>query len=330
MNDTGDTAIVVEGLTKRYGALVALDGISFRVPAGSVLGLLGPNGAGKTTAVRVLTTIIRPDSGRAWVLGHDVVREAASVRHSIGLAGQYAAVDGNLTGRENLRLIGRLTHLPRRQIAARADELLERFELAEAADRVVRTYSGGMRRRLDLAAALVHQPPVLFLDEPTTGLDPHGRLELWDIIRELVADGTTVLLTTQYLDEADRLAHRIVVVDRGQIIAEGSPAELKARVGSTVIEIELANEAEALRAEPVLAPFGAGCGRDGSTICIKLQDGTRVLVEVLRALDAAQLVPVTLAVREPSLDDAFITLTGRHAEPVAVPARETVGARGPA
>ena len=328
MNDTTDTAIVVEGLTKRYGALVALDGISFRVPAGTVLGLLGPNGAGKTTAVRVLTTIIRPDAGGAWVLGHDVVREAASVRYRIGLAGQYAAVDGNLTGRENLRLIGRLTHIPRQQIAARADALLQRFELAEAADRVVRTYSGGMRRRLDLAAALVHQPPVLFLDEPTTGLDPHGRLELWDIVRELVADGTTVLLTTQYLDEADRLAHRIVVVDRGQIIAEGSPAELKARVGSTVIELELHDEAEALRAEPLLASFGAGCGRDGRTICIKLQDGTRALVDVLRALDAAHLVPVTLAVREPSLDDAFLTLTGRHAESASGPAREAVGARG--
>jgi daunorubicin resistance ABC transporter ATP-binding subunit len=328
MNDMNDTAIVVEGLTKRYGEVVALDGIDFRVPAGTILGLLGPNGAGKTTAVRVLTTIIRPDSGRAWVLGHDVVRDADAVRYRIGLAGQYAAVDGNLTGRENLRLIGRLTHLPHHRIAARADELLERFELADAADRVVRTYSGGMRRRLDVAAALVHQPPVLFLDEPTTGLDPHGRLELWDILRELVADGTTVLLTTQYLDEADRLAHRIVVVDRGRIIAEGSPAELKARVGSTVIEIELADETETLRAEPVLAPFGAGCGRDGRTICIKVDDGSRVLVDVLHALDSAHLIPVTLAVREPSLDDAFLTLTGRHAEPVAVPERQPVGARG--
>jgi ABC-2 type transport system ATP-binding protein len=328
MNDMNGTAIVVEGLTKRYGALVALDGVSFSVPAGTILGLLGPNGAGKTTAVRVLTTIIRPDGGHAWVLGHDVVRDADAVRYRIGLAGQYAAVDGNLTGRENLRLIGRLTQLPRQRIAARADELLERFELADAADRVVRTYSGGMRRRLDLAAALVHQPPVLFLDEPTTGLDPHGRLELWGILRELVADGTTVLLTTQYLDEADRLAHRIVVVDRGRIIAEGSPAELKARVGSTVIEIELSNDAEALRAEPLLAAFGAGCGRDGRTICIKINDGTRVLVDVLRALDAAHLIPVALAVREPSLDDAFLTLTGQHAEPVAVPDRETVGARG--
>ena len=323
-----DTAIAVEGLTKRYGELVALDGVSFSVPAGTILGLLGPNGAGKTTAVRVLTTIIRPDGGRASVLGYDVVRHADAVRYRIGLAGQYAAVDGNLTGRENLRLIGRLTQLPRQRIAARADELLQRFELADAADRVVRTYSGGMRRRLDLAAALVHQPPVLFLDEPTTGLDPHGRLELWDILRELVADGTTVLLTTQYLDEADRLAHRIVVVDKGRIIAEGTPAELKARVGNTVIEIELANEADALRAEPLLVSFGTGCGRDGRTICVKLQDGTHALIDVLRTLDSAQLIPVTLAVREPSLDDAFLTLTGRHAEPVAPPEREPVGTRG--
>jgi len=327
MNDMNGTAIVVEDLTKRYGALVALDGVSFSVPAGTILGLLGPNGAGKTTAVRILTTIIRPDSGRASVLGYDVVRDADAVRYRIGLAGQYAAVDGNLTGRENLRLIGRLTQLPRQRIAARADELLERFDLADAADRIVRTYSGGMRRRLDLAAALVHQPPVLFLDEPTTGLDPQGRLELWDILRQLVADGTTVLLTTQYLDEADRLAHHIVVVDRGRIIAEGTPAELKARVGSTVIEIELADEADALRAEPVAAAFGAGCGRDGRTICIKINDGTRVLVDVLRTLDAAHLVPVSITVREPSLDDAFLSLTGRHAEPVPVPDREMVGAR---
>jgi daunorubicin resistance ABC transporter ATP-binding subunit len=323
-----DEAIVVEGLTKRYGDVVALDGVDFRVPAGTILGLLGPNGAGKTTAVRVLTTIIRPDAGRARVLGYDVVRNADAVRYRIGLAGQYAAVDGNLTGRENLRLIGRLTQVPRGLIAGRADELLERFDLADAADRIVRTYSGGMRRRLDLAAALVHQPPVLFLDEPTTGLDPRGRLELWDILRELVADGTTVLLTTQYLDEADRLAHHIVVVDRGRIIAEGSPAEIKSRVGSTVIEIELANEADALRAEPVLADFGCGCGRDGRTICLQLQDGTRVLIDVLRALDSAQLVPANLTVRQPSLDDAFLTLTGRRAEPVEVEDRQPVGTRG--
>ncbi len=327
---TSDAAIAAEGLSKRFGDVVALDRIDLSVPAGTVLGLLGPNGAGKTTAVRILTTIIRPDSGRAWVLGHDVVREADAVRYRIGLAGQYAAVDGNLTGRENLRLIGRLTQLPRRFIAPRADELLERFQLADAADRVVRTYSGGMRRRLDLAAALVHQPPVLFLDEPTTGLDPQGRLELWDVIRELVADGTTVLLTTQYLEEADRLSHRIVVVDRGQIIAEGTPAELKARLGSTVIEVGLANEAEALRAEQLLAPFGSGCGRDGTTLCLQISDGTRVLVDVLRALDGENLVPVSLSVREPSLDDAFLTLTGRHVEIAGIPEPETAATRGAA
>jgi daunorubicin resistance ABC transporter ATP-binding subunit len=323
-------AIAAEGLSKRFGDLVALDGVDFSVPTGTVLGLLGPNGAGKTTAVRILTTILRPDGGRAWVLGHDVVREADSVRYLIGLAGQYAAVDGNLTGRENLRLIGRLTKLPRQRIGQRADELLERFQLADAGDRVVRTYSGGMRRRLDLAAALVHQPPVLFLDEPTTGLDPQGRLELWDVIRERVADGTTVLLTTQYLEEADRLANRIVVVDQGRIIAEGSPAELKARLGSTVIEIGLSIEAEALRAEPILASFGTGCGRNGTSVCVQVNDGSRVLLDVLRALDAANLVPVTLAVREPSLDDAFLTLTGRHAEPKGSSDPEPVAVGGAA
>jgi len=321
-------AISVAGLGKRFGSVVALDGITFDVPQGTVLGLLGPNGAGKTTAVRVLTTIIRPDSGRASVLGHDVVHDAAAVRYRIGLAGQYAAVDGNLTGRENLRLMGRLTHLPGRLTAVRADELLERFQLADAADRVVRTYSGGMRRRLDLAAALVHQPPVLFLDEPTTGLDPEGRLELWDVIRELVAEGTTVLLTTQYLEEADRLAHHIVVVDQGRIIAGGSPAELKARLGSTVIEIELADEAKAERSQLVLARFGADCGREATKICLQVNDGNRVLVDVLHALDDADLVPLTISVREPSLDDAFLTLTGRRTEPKGDPEKQPVSAGG--
>src|SRR5436309_3959042 len=230
------TAIRVEGLTKRFGDVVALDGIDFAVPAGTVFGLLGPNGAGKTTAVRVLSTILVPDGGRAEVLGHDVVRDAEAVRYRIGLAGQYAAVDPNLTGRENLRLIGRLTQLPRREIDPRAADLLGRFGLVEAADRPVRTYSGGMRRRLDVGAALVHRPPVLFLDEPTTGLDPEGRNELWEVIRELVADGTTVLLTTQYLEEADRLADRVVVVNEGRVIADDTPEALKSRLGSTVIE----------------------------------------------------------------------------------------------
>jgi ABC-2 type transport system ATP-binding protein len=309
-----ETAIAVRGLTKRYRDVVALDGIDLDVASGTVFGLLGPNGAGKTTMVRVLTTIIRPDSGSASVLGHDVVREAGAVRYLIGLAGQYAAVDENLTGRENLRLIGRLTHLPRGRIAPRADELLERFGLTDAGDRLVRTYSGGMRRRLDLGAALVHYPPVVFLDEPTTGLDPQGRLELWEVIRELVSDGTTVLLTTQYLEEADRLADRVSVVDRGRIIAEGTPAELKARLGSTVIEIGLPGEDAARRALAILTPLGVGADRDGSTICLKTGDGPRILIDALRLLDGAGLVPVTLTVREPSLDDVFLTLTGHRSE----------------
>src|SRR2546422_2469052 len=321
-------AVVAEGLTKRYGSVVALDGVDLRVPTATVLGLLGPNGAGKTTAVRILTSIIRPDGGSARVLGYDVVREAAAVRYRIGLAGQYAAVDPNLTGRENLRLIGRLTQLPRRRIPPRADELLERFGLTDAAGRLVRTYSGGMRRRLDLAAALVHQPPVLFLDEPTTGLDPQGRLELWDVIRGLVSDGTTVLLTTQYLEEADKLADNIAVVDHGRIIAHGTPADLKARVGSTMIEIGLLDEGEAVRAKSVLARFSEDVEPDGRKVRMRINDGARVLIDVLRALDAAQLTPATMAVREPTLDDAFLALTGRQPEPRESPDRQAVAVGG--
>src|SRR5437588_5773182 len=247
-----EIAILVEGLTKRFGEVVALGGIDFAVPTGSVFGLLGPNGAGKTTAVRVLATVLGPDGGRAEVLGHDVVREAEAVRYRIGLAGQFAAVDPNLTGRENLRLIGRLTQLPRRTVEVRAAEILERFGLADAADRPVRTYSGGMRRRLDVGAALVHRPPVLFLDEPTTGLDPEGRNELWSVIRELVADGTTVLLTTQYLEEADRLADRIVVAAKGRVIADDTPAALTAQVGSPVTAPGMGSVQVATRAEIVV------------------------------------------------------------------------------
>jgi daunorubicin resistance ABC transporter ATP-binding subunit len=304
--------IVVEGLVKRYGSLAALDGIDLQVERGTVFGLLGPNGAGKTTAVRILTTIIRPDGGKASVLGYDVVRQAGEVRYRIGLAGQNAAVDGNLTGRENLRLIGRLTQLPRQRIAARADELLDRFGLAGARDRLVRTYSGGMRRRLDLAAALVHYPEVVFLDEPTTGLDPQGRLELWDIIRELAAGGNTILLTTQYLEEADRLANRIAVIDRGTVIAEGTPVQLKAQFGSAMLEVDMRDEAAAVHAESLLASYGVE--RDGKQICLKDVDGPRVFIDALCTLEGAGLTPQTMAVRQPSLDDVFLALTGRRAE----------------
>src|SRR5712691_9325194 len=310
-----ETAILVEGLAKRFGEVVALDGIDFKVPAGSVFGLLGPNGAGKTTAVRVLATVIDPDSGRAEVLGHDVVREAEAVRHRIGLAGQNAAVDPNLTGRENLRLIGRLTQLGRRDIESRSAEILQRFGLADAADRPVRTYAGGMRRRLDVGAALGHRPPVLFLDEPTTGLDPEGRNELWDVIRELVADGTTVLLTTQYLEEADRLADRIVVVDKGRVIADGTPEALKSGLGNTVTELGMTDGQEAARAEALVSGLAGGrAERDGASLRITSEDGTRVLIDVLRTLDAEGITPARLTVREPSLDDVFLALTGRHVE----------------
>jgi ABC-2 type transport system ATP-binding protein len=309
-------SIEATDLVKTFkGGVKALEGVSLAVEEGTVFGLLGPNGAGKTTVVRILTTILRPDSGSARVLGHDVVHDAAAVRACIGLAGQYAAVDENLTGRENVRMIGQLTHLSRKQATARADDLLERFELTEAANRPVKTYSGGMRRRLDLAAALVDRPPVLFLDEPTTGLDPYSRVAMWGVIEELTGAGSTVLLTTQYLEEADRLADRLVVVDHGKVIAEGTSAELKARLGATVLDLDMGDDVRAKQAldvltarwprEPVLA---------GTTVELQLDGGARMVTEALGLLDEADLVPTTLAMREPSLDDVFLALTGHGAE----------------
>ncbi len=310
-----DAAIVVEGLVKKFDTVVALDGIDFEVRAGSVFGLLGPNGAGKTTAVRVLATILRPDAGRVEVMGRDVVRQAAAVRFQIGLAGQSAAVDANLTGRENLRLIGTLAQMRRRDVAPRAAELLERFDLSDAADRPVRTYSGGMRRRLDVAAALVQRPPVLYLDEPTTGLDIQSRTELWAVIRELVAEGSTVLLTTQYLEEADRLADRIAVVDHGHIVANDTSAGLKSHLADTVIEIGMETEEQARQAHELLVRVCSDHPRrDGTLVHLTAINGPRSLIEALRTLDANSLSPATLRVHEPTLDDAFLALTGRRPE----------------
>jgi ABC-2 type transport system ATP-binding protein len=310
-----DAAIVADGIVKHFGDVHALDGVSFSVPHGEVLGVLGPNGAGKTTSVRVLTTLLRPDAGRAEVLGIDVIAEPQRIRASIGLAGQYAAVDENLTAAENLKMMGRLTHLAPDTIAARSTELLDGFELTHAADRVVRTFSGGMRRRLDLAAALVHRPPVLFLDEPTTGLDPQGRLDLWTVIENLTATGVTVLLTSQYLEEVDRLADNIIVIDHGEVIAEGTSAALKARLGATVIDVALRNPEDAQRAGRELGPIGA-VAVDGKMVHISLAggNGPRAMLETVRVLDAGALDPASLVLREPTLDDVFLELTGHVAE----------------
>ena len=308
-------AIVVEGLHKRFGDVEALAGIDLEVAEGTVFGLLGPNGAGKTTAVRVLATVLQPDGGRAEVLGYDVVRQPEAVRRRIGLAGQYAAVDPNLTGRENLRMVGLLAQLVRSRILPRAAELLERFDLTSAADRPLRTYSGGMRRRLDIAASLMQRPPVLFLDEPTTGLDITSRNELWEMIRELVNEGTTVLLTTQYLEEADRLAGRIAVVDEGRVIANDTPEALKSQLGSTVVEMDVRGNGRAQDAVRVLSVrLSDGVEQEGERIRITSERGADVLIEALRILDDQGMAPDALTVREPSLDDVFLALTGHHAE----------------
>jgi daunorubicin resistance ABC transporter ATP-binding subunit len=311
-----DLAIRTDGLVKRYGDLVALGGVDLEVEQGTIFGLLGPNGAGKTTAVRILSTILKPDGGRAEVLGRDVVRDAAAVRRRVGLAGQNAAVDPNLTGRENLRLVGILGQLPTDQVMPRTTELLQRFELTDAADRPLRTYSGGMRRRLDIAASLMTRPPVLFLDEPTTGLDLTSRNALWAMIEQLVSGGTTVLLTTQYLEEADRLASRIAVVDGGRVIANDAPSRLKSQLGSTVVELRLPGDGRSARAAELLE--GRVNGRvesDDGTLRITAEGGAGILVAVLRILDGDGLAPDGLTVREPSLDDVFLSLTGHHAEP---------------
>jgi ABC-2 type transport system ATP-binding protein len=312
---SGEPAISVTGLEKSFGDVRALDGVDLEAAPGTVLGLLGPNGAGKTTAVRVLTTLLAPDAGTVRVAGLDVVRDAAKLRTQIGLAGQYAAIDKNLTGAENLVMVGRLYGERRAQAKVRAKELLDRFDLDEAADRPARTYSGGMRRRLDLAAALVARPPVLFLDEPTTGLDPRSRLTLWTTIEDLVADGTTVLLTTQYLDEADRLADTIAVIDRGRVIADGTSDELKDRVGGERLEVHLADPSTAVAAMEALEPMSDEPPvAEGDVVSLTVSGRTGTIVDAVRRLDETGIEAADLGLRRPTLDDVFLSLTGHVAE----------------
>jgi ABC-2 type transport system ATP-binding protein len=313
----GDTVVEATGLGKRYGRQWVVRDLDLAVPAGTVLGLLGPNGAGKTTTVRMLTTLLEPDAGSARVAGYDVIRDAARVRVRIGLAGQSATVDELLTGRANLRLIGRLYHLPARVAAERADALLARFELEDAADRIVKGWSGGMRRRLDLAASLVASPPLLFLDEPTTGLDPRSRSALWDLLLELRDAGTTIVLTTQYLDEADVLADRIAVIDSGRVIADGTPEALKAEVGGERVDVTLAPGVQAEAALAALVPFAAGAPAvDADRVSIPVARGGAPLMDVALALSRADVAVADLAVRRATLDDVFLTLTDNHAEPL--------------
>jgi ABC-2 type transport system ATP-binding protein len=309
-------AIEAEGLVRVFGRTRALDGLDLQVEAGTILGMLGPNGAGKTTTVRVLSTLLRPDQGTARVAGHDVVAEAAQVRRVIGLTGQYSALDESLTGRANLVMVGQLCRLSRKQARRRAADLLEQFDLTGAADRGVKTYSGGMRRRLDLAASLVAGPSILFLDEPTTGLDLRSRIVTWDAVRALTATGTTVLLTTQQLDEADQLADRIAVVDRGRVIAEGTSAELKAKVGGERVQLTVAPQSDLAAARNVLGRLADGLPHvdpEVRTVEAPVTGGARRMPEIVRELDAAGVLLDDLGIRRPSLDDVFLTLTGRAA-----------------
>ena len=329
---TTEHAVRAEALVKTFGSTRALAGVDLAIPAGTVFGLLGPNGAGKTTTVRILTTLLRPDSGRAWVNGHDVLADPEAVRRSIGVSGQYAAVDENLTGYENLYMVGRFYGFSRASARARARELLADFQLAEAADRPSKTYSGGMRRRLDLAGALVARPAVVVLDEPTTGLDPRGRLDTWGVIGNLVAAGATVLLTTQYLEEADQLADTIAVIDRGALIAQGTADELKARIGGERLELVLAEAGELPVAARVLAEVGADEPKlDESTrkAGVLVETGPKALIEALRRLDAENVAVLDVALHRPTLDDVFLALTGHMAEeaPAEAPKKKR-GGRG--
>ncbi len=325
-------AFEAKNVKKYYdgGAVKALDGVSLKAEEGKVFGLLGPNGAGKTTLVRMLSTLLMPSDGTLKVHGIDVNADPQSVREIIGLAGQYAAVDEFLTGRENIVMAGRLYHLPKKVAADRAQNILERLNLTEAADRPVKTYSGGMRRRLDLGASLVGQPKILFLDEPTTGLDPRTRLDLWNIIRDLVADGTSILLTTQYLEEADELADHIAVIDRGKVIAEGTSDQLKSRLGGDVVEFVLASKEDtvkALAAVKSLAKKTPSIDEDGVTVTVPVKDGSRSLLKIVEALNNVKVVPVSLSLHRPSLDDVFLALTGKKTDAEEPTVRTKKGGR---